>query len=63
MTKTGEIAGPRILEHIVDAVFYMEVFILYSRHPTMLDVAFLQYFFFFEFKILFMCIIKKQDTN
>ncbi|KAG6483216.1 hypothetical protein ZIOFF_059858 [Zingiber officinale] len=24
VTKTGEIAGPRILEHIVDAVFYME---------------------------------------
>ncbi|XP_042421619.1 DNA repair protein RadA-like isoform X1 [Zingiber officinale] len=24
VTKTGDIAGPRILEHIVDAVFYME---------------------------------------
>ncbi|URE22061.1 Lon protease (S16) C-terminal proteolytic domain [Musa troglodytarum] len=24
VTKTGDIAGPRILEHIVDAVLYME---------------------------------------
>lgn len=28
MTKSGEIAGPRILEHIVDTVLYMEVGIL-----------------------------------
>lgn len=25
VTKTGDIAGPRVLEHIVDAVLYMEV--------------------------------------
>lgn len=25
VTKTGDIAGPRILEHIVDTVLYMEV--------------------------------------
>lgn len=25
MTKSGEIAGPRVLEHIVDVVLYMEV--------------------------------------
>lgn len=25
MTKSGDIAGPRVLEHIVDVVLYMEV--------------------------------------
>lgn len=25
VTKSGDIAGPRVLEHIVDAVLYMEV--------------------------------------
>jgi len=25
VTKSGEIAGPRVLEHIVDVVLYMEV--------------------------------------
>lgn len=25
MTKSGDIAGPRVLEHIVDAVLYLEV--------------------------------------
>uniref|UniRef100_A0A453QPN3 RecA family profile 1 domain-containing protein n=1 Tax=Aegilops tauschii subsp. strangulata TaxID=200361 RepID=A0A453QPN3_AEGTS len=25
VTKTGDIAGPRVLEHIVDVVLYMEV--------------------------------------
>lgn len=25
MTKTGDIAGPRVLEHIVDVVLYLEV--------------------------------------
>lgn len=25
VTKTGDIAGPRLLEHIVDVVLYMEV--------------------------------------
>ena len=24
MTKTGDLAGPRTLEHLVDAVFYLE---------------------------------------
>lgn len=28
VTKTGDIAGPRVLEHIVDAVLYMEVGIM-----------------------------------
>ena len=28
MTKSGDIAGPRVLEHIVDVVLYMEVGIL-----------------------------------
>lgn len=35
MTKSGDIAGPRVLEHIVDAVLYMEVGTL------------IQFFFFF----------------
>lgn len=34
MTKSGDIAGPRMLEHIVDAVFYMEVFTLYLKTPN-----------------------------
>lgn len=25
MTKSGDIAGPKILEHVVDVVLYMEV--------------------------------------
>lgn len=28
MTKSGDIAGPRVLEHIVDVVLYIEVGIL-----------------------------------
>jgi len=28
VTKSGDIAGPRVLEHIVDVVLYMEVGIL-----------------------------------
>lgn len=29
VTKTGDIAGPRVLEHIVDVVLYMEVRVLW----------------------------------
>ena len=29
VTKSGDIAGPRVLEHIVDVVLYMEVGTLY----------------------------------
>ncbi|MCH83393.1 DNA repair protein RadA [Trifolium medium] len=29
VTKSGDIAGPRVLEHIVDVVLYMEVRILH----------------------------------
>lgn len=29
VTKTGDLAGPRVLEHIVDVVLYMEVGILF----------------------------------
>jgi DNA repair protein RadA/Sms len=28
VTKSGDIAGPRLLEHIVDVVLYMEVSLL-----------------------------------
>lgn len=28
VTKSGDLAGPRVLEHIVDVVLYMEVGIL-----------------------------------
>lgn len=30
MTKSGDIAGPRALEHIVDVVLYMEVGISFA---------------------------------
>ena len=31
MTKSGDIAGPRILEHIVDVVLYLEVITFDSK--------------------------------
>jgi hypothetical protein len=43
VTKTGDIAGPRLLEHIVDVVLYMEVgellFQIVSHTKQILDSA------------------------
>lgn len=34
VNKSGEVAGPRVLEHIVDVVLYMEVGTVHPLHFT-----------------------------
>jgi hypothetical protein len=66
VTKSGEIAGPRVLEHIVDVVLYMEVgtllpflFWIVGKSGAWSCYSLLFFFFFFQHRVYFwiLCIL------
>lgn len=56
MTKSGEIAGPKVLEHIVDVVLYLEVGTTFNASSFLFP-----FFFWSKHTIYFIMVMKSYS--